>query len=101
MCGDLERQIRLSPDGRYVLAVDVGHDVPSVARAMRIDKDSWRWIFCGTYKGWKTVPAVEGAGFVMLGASSKNLTVEEASDVMEMIGAFGDERGVQWSEANV
>lgn len=94
MCGDLERQIALTPEGRYV-----NRSVfPWTTGASRVDKDSWRWIFCGTYKGWKTVPAIEGAGFVMLGASSRNLTVEEAGDVMTMIQAFGDERGVLWTD---
>ena len=91
MCGDLEQQIRLSPSGNYVNH----HDCQD---GIRVDKDSWRWIFCGTYKGWKSVPAIEGAGFVMLGASSRTLTVEEAGDVMTMIEAFGVERGVQFSD---
>jgi hypothetical protein len=91
MCGDLERQVWLTVEGRYVGPANLGE---SHAGAMRVDKDSWRWIFCGTYKGWKTVPAIEGNGFVMLGASSRGLTVQEAGDVMEMIAAFGAERGV-------
>lgn len=93
MCGDLERQVLLHPHGRYVNWREAVCD-----GARRLDKDSWRWIFCGTYKGWKTVPAIEGAGFVMLGASSRDLTVEEAGDVMTMIEAFGAERGVQWTD---
>ena len=93
MCGDLERQIRLTTDGRYVNGSD-----PYLETCTCVDKDSWRWIFVGTYKGWKTVPAIEGAGFVMLGASSRTLTVEECGDVMTMIEAFGAERGVAWSD---
>ena len=95
MCGDLEKQVRLTPDGDYV---NWCMTAAERAGTHRIDKDSWRWIFCGTYKGWKTVPAIEGAGFVMLGVSSRNLTVEEAGDVMMMIEAFGAERGVIWSD---
>lgn len=93
MCGDLERQIRLTPAGNYINAMDARMNC-----CRTLDKDSWRWIFCGTYKGWKTVPAIEGAGFVMLGASSRDLSVEEAGDVMTMIEAFGAERGVQFSD---
>ena len=93
MCGDLERQILLTQDGRYTHR----HNYPA-SLGVCVDKDSWRWIFCGTYKGWKTVPAIEGAGFVMLGASSRTLTVEECGDVMTMIEAFGAERGVVWSD---
>ena len=93
MCGDLERQIRLTPSGNYINAQDA-----RMEGCRQLDKDSWRWIFCGTYKGWKTVPAIEGNGFVMLGASSRDLTVEECGDVMTMIEAFGVERGVTFSD---
>ena len=97
MCGDLERQIVLDVlHGRYVSAKTFPEF--KLDAWCRVDKDSWRWIFCGTYKGWKTVPAIEGAGFVMLGASSRTLTVEECGDVMTMIEAFGAERGVTFSD---
>lgn len=96
MCGDLAAQIVLTASGHYAHK-DSGWANKNGTQCA-IDKDSWRWIFCGTYKGWKTVPAIEGNGFVMLGASSRDLTVEEAGDVMTMIEAFGNERGVQWSD---
>lgn len=95
MCGDLEKQVLLSEEDGYIHYMTPRH---ANSRVMRLDKDSWRWLFCGTYKGWKTVPAIEGAGFVMLGASSRDLTVEEAGDVMTMIEAFGAERGVQFTD---
>jgi hypothetical protein len=94
MCGDLCVQITLCADGRYRHV----NEVRGREEFRRIGKDDWRWIFCGTYKGWKTVPAIEGAGFVMLGASSRDLTVAEAGEVMEMISAFGAERGVIWTD---
>ena len=63
MCGDLAEQVALTDGGEYINAYE-----PCALGKRRLDKDSWRWIFCGTYKGWKTVPAIEGSGFVMLGA---------------------------------
>ena len=97
MCGDLAAQLRLTSTGHYVHHSEKPCYEEMEARR-QLDKDSWRWIFCGTYKGWKTVPAIEGSGFVMLGASSRDLTVEECGDVMTMIEAFGAERGVAWSD---
>jgi len=35
---------------------------------------------------------------VVLGASSRDLSVSECSDVMEIIAAFGAEHGVVWSD---
>ena len=96
MCGDLERQVRLSPSGRYVhrRALLVGGEPVGIV----LDKDSWRWMFCGTYKGSKFVPALEGHGFILLGGSSRDLNVEDASNVIEMISAFGNERDVEWTD---
>ena len=93
MCGDLERQVRLDGHGNYINTNSVMEP-----GEIRIGKDSWRWMFVGTFKGWKTLPALEGNGFIMLGASSRDLSVGECMDVMLMMQAFGDARGVHWSD---
>lgn len=86
----MARDLRLDlSSGRYRHASEV--------QGMALDRDSWRWMFVGSYKGWRTVPAIEGSGFIMLGASSKTLDVNEACDVIEMVEAFGAERGVKWT----
>ena len=36
-------------------------------------------------------------GVVMLGVSTRKMTVKEMSDVIEFLMAFGAERGVVWS----
>lgn len=78
MCGDLASQV--------------------VWHGQQISKDDWRHIFVAAYrKEQRVVPGING-GFVVLGASSRNLTVHECSEVMEMIYAFGAERGVSWSD---
>ena len=93
MCGDLEKQVLLEPSsGQYIHRNDAKHG------GLRLDKDSWRWLFCGSYKGWISVPDPEGHGIVMLGASSRQFGVYEISEIMEMIAAFGAQRGVVWSD---
>lgn len=63
-----------------------------------LSKDDWRHMFVASYrKGQRAVPGIDG-GFVVLGASSRDLRVAEAADVIEIIYAFGAEHGVQWSE---
>jgi hypothetical protein len=44
------------------------------------------------------VPNIEGTGFVALGLSTSRMTKGEMSDLMELIAAFGAERGVAWSD---
>jgi hypothetical protein len=51
-------------------------------------------MFVASYRqGQRVVPGIEG-GFVVLGASSRDLSVSECGDLMELIAAFGAERGV-------
>lgn len=77
MCGDLAEQV--------------------LWHGQAIGKDDWRHMFVAAYrKEQRIVPGING-GFVVLGASSRNLTVSECSEVIEMINAFGAERGVVWS----
>jgi hypothetical protein len=60
----------------------------------RLSKDEWRHMFVASYRqGQKVVPGIDG-GFVVLGASSRDLSVSECGDLMELIAAFGAERGV-------
>ena len=60
--------------------------------------DDWRHVFVASYrKGQRAVPGIDG-GFVVLGASSRELSISECADVIEIIYAFGAEQGVNWSD---
>ncbi|EME1833560.1 recombination protein NinB [Cronobacter sakazakii] len=48
-------------------------------------------------KGQRSAPGING-GFVVLGQSTSKMKVSEFSELLELIYAFGAERGVQWSE---
>ena len=87
----LEQNARLN-----AMCADVARQV--VWHGQRLGKDDWRHIFVASYrKGQKAVPGIDG-GFVVLGASSRDLSIAECSDVMEIIAAFGAEREVKWSD---
>lgn len=78
MCGDLAEQV--------------------LWHGQALHKDDWRHMFVAAYrKEQRIVPGING-GFVVLGASSRRLNVQECSDVIEMLHAFGAEQGVTWSE---
>lgn len=78
MCGDLAEQV--------------------LWHGQALHKDDWRHMFVAAYrKEQRIVPGLNG-GFVVLGASSRRLTVSECADVIEMLNAFGAERGVVWSD---
>ena len=65
---------------------------------VKLSQDDWRHMFVASYrKGQRSVPGIDG-GFVVLGASSKDLKVAECADVIELIMAFGAEHDVRFSQ---
>lgn len=78
LCGEVARQVRWY--------------------GVKLSQDDWRHMFVASYrKGQRSVPGIDG-GFVVLGASSKDLKVAECADVVELIYAFGSEHGVKFSQ---
>jgi hypothetical protein len=72
-------------------------------RPKRMTAEKWKRFFAAMWvrsRGGEStvVPNEDGTGFYDLSMSTTELNVSEAGDLMEMISAFGSERGVQWSE---
>ncbi len=44
------------------------------------------------------VPNLAGNGFVVIGQSTSRMRVGEFAELLELIQAFGTERGVKWSD---
>ena len=54
-----------------------------------------RWLDA---ESWKCVPNLAGNGFVVIGQSTSRMRVNEFAELLELIQAFGTERGVKWSD---
>jgi hypothetical protein len=62
---------------------------------MKLRPDDWKLVFLDALKREvRTVPNLDGTGFVNLGRSSSDLSKGEMSDLMELIAAFGTQHGV-------
>jgi hypothetical protein len=88
MCDDVARQIEW-------------RDVFN--RPKRMSAEKWKRFFACMWVrasgGDSTVvPNEDGTGFYDLSMSTTELSVSEAGDLMEMIAAFGAERGVEFNE---
>ena len=59
--------------------------------------ENWKDIFTAALKRQDVVPGIDG-GFVVLGTSTRNMTVGEMSELIEFITAFGTDRGVVFNE---
>lgn len=66
---------------------------------VRLTPEDWKLVFMDALnQEMRLVPNVAGTGFINLGRSSSKLTKQEFSDLIELVRAFGSERGVQWSD---
>jgi len=67
---------------------------------IKLSTDDWKLVFLDALKREvRMVPNVDGTGFVNLGRSSSDLTVEEMSDLFLVIEKFGAEHNVTFHEA--
>jgi hypothetical protein len=62
----------------------------------KLAPEDWKHVFSASLKQQRAVPGIDG-GFVVLGQSTSKMTIREMSDLMELISAFGAERGVRFS----
>jgi hypothetical protein len=65
----------------------------------KLTPDDWKNVFSASLRKLQVVPNLDGSGFVALGMSTSRLSKREFSDLIELIYAFGAERGVVWAEA--
>lgn len=64
----------------------------------RLDSEDWKAIMTASVRQEIRMAAGVNGGVVMLGQSTRKMTVQELSDLIEFMHAFGAERGVVWSE---
>ena len=60
-----------------------------------LKNSEWKIVLTASLKRQKIVPAIDG-GFVSLGTSTRALSKQDFSDLIELTYAFGAEQNVQW-----
>lgn len=65
----------------------------------KLSPESWKCVFSASLKKQDVVPGLHG-DFVVLGQSTSRMSKREMSDLMELIAAFGSERGVEFGYAD-
>lgn len=61
-----------------------------------LSPNAWKCIFSASLKKQDVVPGLHG-DFVVLGEKTSRMTVREMSDLIELMQAFGVERGVRFT----
>lgn len=91
MTRTLEQNARM-----WATLTDISEQV--VWHGLKLTAEEWKHVFTATLKGQKTVPNLDGTGFIILGQSTKAMSKKEFSNLLELAYAFGAEQGVKWSE---
>jgi len=77
----------------WAMLTDVARQVKW--HGQKLSPDDWKVVFLSALKAeLRMVPNLDGNGFVQLGRSSSKLSVDEMSDLMALIEAFGAREGV-------
>jgi hypothetical protein len=78
----------------WAMLADVSRQVDW--HGQKLTPEDWKHVFSASLKQQRAVPGLDG-GFVVLGQSTSKMTVREMSDLIEIISAFGAERGVRFT----
>ena len=69
---------------------------------MQLTADDWKDVFSASLKSeLRAVPNINGSGFVALGQRTSNMSKARFSEMIELIFAFGAQRGVVWSKRSL
>lgn len=63
----------------------------------KLSAENWKDVFSASLKAQKVIPGLDG-NFVVLGARTSQMTISEMSEMIELMYAFGAEKGVRWNE---
>ena len=63
----------------------------------KLTSEEWKTVFSAALRKEKVVPGING-GFVVCGQSTSKMSKREFSDMLEIIYAFGAEKGVTFSD---
>jgi hypothetical protein len=64
-----------------------------------LSSEDWKNMFTANLFDYDVVPNLDGTGFVGLGKSTSKMNKKQFSDLIELIYAFGADKGVIWSES--
>lgn len=64
----------------------------------KLSSEDWKDVLTASLRRTRIVPGIDAGTFVPLGMRTSQMTKEEISELLELIYAFGAERGVKFRE---
>lgn len=65
----------------------------------KLTPEDWKDVFTASLRKARVVPGIDGGSFVPLGMRTSDMTKEEMTNLLELIAAFGAERGVVFQDS--
>ncbi|OBU85544.1 hypothetical protein MY55_15950 [Chromobacterium subtsugae] len=62
----------------------------------KLTPEEWKDLLTAGLRKTKVVPNLDGSGFVILGRRTSDMSIREMGELLELIYAFGAERGVKF-----
>lgn len=82
-------------DRMWAMLTDIARQVEWYGQ--KLTPDDWKDVFTASLRRAHVVPGLDG-GFVPLGMHTSDMSKQEMGDLMQLIEAFGAERGVIFGE---
>jgi hypothetical protein len=83
-------------DRLWAMLTDVSRQVEWYGR--KRTPEDWKDMFTASLRKAEVVPGLDSGTFVVLGLHTSKLTKDEFSNLLELIAAFGAERGVTFHD---
>jgi len=64
----------------------------------KLSSEDWKDVLTASLRRTRVVPGIDAGTFVPLGMRTSQMTKEEISELIELVYAFGAERGVKFRE---
>lgn len=80
----------------WALLTDIASQV--VWYGQKMSPDDWKDVFTASMRKARVVPGLDSGTYVPLGMRTSDMTKDEMSALIELIIAFGAERGVQFHD---
>lgn len=94
-CGRGRKRTTAQNARMWAMLHDISEQV--IWHGQKLTDEEWKDVLTAGLKRQKAVPGIDG-GFVVIGAHTSRMTVQEMGDLMELMAAFGVEHEVTFHE---
>lgn len=94
LCVEIKTRTRSTDQNRLMWAMLGELSKQVVWHGQKLAAEEWKDVLSASLKKQKVVPGIDGA-FVVIGARTSQMTVSEMTDMIDLIGAFAAQQGVE------